>query len=85
MSVNFQTLAPIIAACVTSGGIIFQMGKQSEKLEIIGLKVEAQEKKYSLNNEKVCEIYNKLNVLQNDVTNIKEDITEIKQYIRNKK
>jgi|TARA_B110001450_G_C17186478_1_gene305577 peptidoglycan hydrolase CwlO-like protein len=83
MSVNFQTLAPIIAACATSGGIIFQMGKQSEKLEIIGLKVEAQEKKYSLNNEKVCEIYNKLNVLQNNVSNIKEDITEIKSYIKN--
>ena len=83
MSVNFQTLAPIIAACATSGGIIFQMGKQSEKLEIIGLKVEAQEKKYSLNNDKVCEIYNKLNVLQNNVSNIKEDITEIKSYIKN--
>ena len=85
MSVNFQTMAPIIAACATSGGIIFQMGKQSEKLEIIGLKVEAQEKKYSLNNDKVCEIYNKLNVLQNNVSNIKGDITEIKSYIRTKK
>jgi hypothetical protein len=85
MSVNFQTLAPIIAACATSGGIIFQMGKQSEKLEIIGLKVEAQEKKGGFNNEKICEIYNNLNVLQNDVTNIKEDITEIKTYIRTKK
>ena len=85
MSVNFQTLAPIIAACVTSGGIIFQIGKQYEKLEVIGFNVDAQEKKYYLNNKKVGEIYNKLNVLQNDVENIKEDITEIKQYIRNKK
>ena len=85
MSVNFQTLGPIMAACATAGGIVFQIGKQSEKLEIIGLKVEAQEKKYSLNNDKVSEIYNKLNVLQNDVSNIKEDITEIKSYIRNKK
>ena len=85
MSVNFQTLAPIIAACMTTGGIIFQIGKQSEKVEVMGFKVEAQEKNYSLNNDKVCEIYNKLNVLQNDVTNIKEDITEIKSYIRNKK
>jgi len=85
MSVNFQKIGPIIAACVTTGGIIFQIGKQSEKVEVMGFKVEAQEKNYSLNNDKVCEIYNKLNVLQNDVTNIKEDITEIKSYIRNKK
>ena len=42
--VNFQHLAPILAACVTTGGIVFQIGKQSERLEIIGLKVEAQEK-----------------------------------------
>ena len=85
MSVNFQKIGPIIAACVTTGGIVFQMGKQSEKLEFIGLKVDAQEKKGGFNNDKICEIYNKLNILQNDVTNIKEDITEIKTYIRNKK
>jgi cysteine synthase A len=45
MSVNFQQIAPIIAACLTSGGVIFQIGKHAEKLDIIGLKVEAQEKK----------------------------------------
>lgn len=85
MSVNFQTLAPIIGACMTTGGLIFQVGKQSEKLDSLGLKVEAQEKKDIFNNEKICEIYNKINILQNDVSNIKEDINEIKSYIRNKK
>ena len=45
MSVNFQQLAPILAACMTTGGVIFQIGKHAEKLEIISLKVEAQEKK----------------------------------------
>ena len=85
MSVNFQTLAPIIGAFMTTGGLIFQVGKQTERLDTIGLKVEAQEKKYIFNNEKICEIYNKMNILQNDVTNIKEDINEIKSYIRNKK
>ena len=44
MSVNFQQLAPILAACMTTGGVIFQIGKHAEKLEIISLKVEAQEK-----------------------------------------
>jgi hypothetical protein len=85
MSVNFQTLAPIIGAFMTTGGLIFQVGKQSERLDTIGLKVEAQEKKNIFNNEKICEIYNKMNILQNDVSNIKEDINEIKSYIRNKK
>ena len=85
MSVNFQTLAPIIGAFMTTGGLIFQVGKQSERLDTIGLKVEAQEKKDIFNNEKICEIYNKMNILQNDVSNIKEDINDIKSYIRNKK
>lgn len=85
MSVNFQTLAPIIGAFMTTGGLIFQVGKQAEKLDSLGLKVEAQEKKDIFNNEKICEIYNKINILQNDVSNIKEDINEIKSYIRNKK
>ena len=85
MSVNFQTLAPIIGAFMTTGGLIFQVGKQSERLDTIGLKVEAQEKKDIFNNEKICEIYNKMNILKNDVSNIKEDINEIKSYIRNKK
>ena len=49
MSVNFQHLAPIIAVCVTTGGIIFQIGIQSERLETIGFKVQAQEKKYTTN------------------------------------
>ena len=45
MSVNFQHIAPILAACMTTSGVIFQIGKHAEKLDIIGLKVEAQEKK----------------------------------------
>ena len=85
MSVNFTQLAPIIGAFVTTGGILFQIGKQAEKLDTIGIKVEAQEKKDIFNNEKICEIYNKVNILQNDISNIKEDINEIKSYIRNKK
>jgi len=83
--VNFQHLAPILAACVTTGGIVFQIGKQSERLEIIGLKVEAQEKKGFSNNQTICDIHNTVNLLKNDLSNIKEDIHDIKTYIRNKK
>jgi len=54
MSVNFQQLAPIIAACVTTGGIVFQIGKQSERLESLGIKVEAQEKQNISVNNFIC-------------------------------
>ena len=84
MSINFQTLAPIIAGCTTIGGMIFQIGKQSEKLEFIGLKVEAQEKKYEFNTTKICDIHGDMNFLKNDISNIKEDIQEIKTYITKK-
>jgi len=83
--INFQHLAPILATCVTTGGIVFQIGKHSEKLESIGFKVEAQEKKDFSNNQKICDIYNTVNLLKNDLSNIKTDINDIKTYIRNKK
>jgi hypothetical protein len=84
MSVNFQQIAPIIAACVTSGGVIFQIGKHAEKLDIIGLKVEAQEKKDDYKNKTVNEILGQLNVVKNDVGNIKDDIKDIKSYMATK-
>ncbi len=82
MSVNFQQLAPILAACMTTGGVIFQIGKQSEKLELIGMKVEAQEKKEAYYNQSISQLLGKLDVLKNDVGNIKEDIKEIKSYMK---
>ncbi len=82
MSVNFQQLAPILAACMTTGGVIFQIGKQSEKLELIGIKVEAQEKKEVYYNQSISQLLGKLDVLKNDVGNIKEDIKEIKSYMK---
>lgn len=81
MSVNFQQLAPIIAACVTSGGVIFQIGKHAEKLDIIGLKVEAQEKNENYKNQTINEILGNINLVKNDVENIKEDIKDIKNYM----
>ena len=84
MSINFQTLGPVIAACTTIGGMVFQMGKQSEKLELIGFKVEAQEKKYEFNNEKICDIHSTMDILKHDISNIKENIKDIKSYIKDK-
>ena len=81
MSVNFHQLAPILAACMPTGGVIFQIGKHSEKLEIIGLKVEAQEKKGTVNNQSIFEILGTVNLLKNDTENIKQDIREIKDKV----
>ena len=78
MSINMQIIGPVIAASATVGGMIFQMGKQSEKLDFLGSKVEAQEKKEEFMNGKLCEIYNKMNTLQSDVSYMKEDIHDIK-------
>ena len=82
MSVNFQQLAPILAACMTTGGVIFQIGKHAEKLEIISLKVEAQEKKEEYYNQSINQLLGSMNILKNDVGNIKDDIKEIKDYMR---
>ena len=85
MSINFQQLAPILAACVTTGGVIFQIGKQAEKLELIGIKVEAQEKKEEYYNQSISQLLGKMDVLKNDVGNIKGDIKDITEYIKNSK
>lgn len=82
MSVNFQQLAPIIAACVTTGGIVFQIGKQSERLESLGIKVEAQEKQNISVNNVICGMDTKLNIISNDLSHLKNDISEIKQKIK---
>tara|TARA_B100000214_G_C23962272_1_gene625881 strand:- start:980 stop:1234 length:255 start_codon:yes stop_codon:yes gene_type:complete len=84
MSVNFQHLAPILAACMTTGGVVFQIGKHAEKLELIGVKVEAQEKKETYYNQSISQLLGKMDVLKNDMGNIKEDIKEIKDYMKSK-
>ena len=85
MSVNFQQMAPILAACMTTGGVIFHIGKQAERLDIISNTVEAQEKKGNTNNNSICEMLGKIDILRNDITNIKEDIHDIKGYMGNSK
>lgn len=80
---NFQQIAPLIGACITTGGLIFQIGKQSERLEMVGLKVEAQEKKGNLNHESIFEILGTVNLLKSDSENIKQDISKIKDKLCN--
>ena len=81
MSINFNTIAPISATIISLGGIVFQIGKHSEKLDIIGLKVEAQEKKEENTISYINDIKSAIQVLQMDVSYIKEDVHDIKSTI----
>ena len=81
MSIPLTQLAPLIAATTTVGGLIFQIGKHSEKLDIIGLKVEAQEKKEEHTISYINDIKSAIQVLQMDVSYIKEDVHDIKSII----
>ena len=56
MSLNFNTLAPISATVLSIGGLIFQMGRHSEKLDILNTVVYAQEKKVVENHDSINDI-----------------------------
>ena len=79
---NFQMLAPIIGCSATISGVIFQIGKQSEKLDGINFKVEAQEKKQTFDNQKICEIHETVTTLKNDISYIRGEVHEIKQSLK---
>ena len=81
MSITLVQLAPMIAATTTVGGLIFQIGKHAEKLDIIGFKVEAQEKKEEHLNQSVNDIKASIQSLQKDISYIKEDVHDIKTSI----
>jgi len=49
MSINFNTLAPISATVLSLGGLVYQIGRNSEKLDLLNNKVYAQEKKVDEN------------------------------------
>ena len=62
-------------------GDMLELGKHSEKLDIIGLKVEAQEKKEEHTISSINDIKSAIQVLQMDVSYIKEDVHDIKSTI----
>jgi len=81
MSINVLQLAPMIAAGTTVGGLIFQIGKHAEKLDLIGYKVEAQEKKVEHTNTDLNEIKSSIQALQMDISYIKDEVHDIKQKV----
>ena len=78
MSVNLQQFLPLMGGLISVGGLIFKMGQHAEKIDVLDLKVYAQEKKVELNHKIINEIHNDLSILRNDISYMKEDIHEIK-------
>tara|TARA_Y100000817_G_C16853284_1_gene542925 strand:- start:2133 stop:2387 length:255 start_codon:yes stop_codon:yes gene_type:complete len=78
MNIKLQSMAPVLGMFITTGGIIFQIGKHSERLEVIGLKVEAQEKEVQNTYQGINQVNNKLNIITNDMGHVKKDINDIK-------
>ena len=78
MSVNLQQFFPLMGGLISVGGLIFKMGQHAEKLDVLDLKVYAQEKKVELNHNIINDIHNDLSILRNDISYMKEDIHEIK-------
>ena len=81
MSLNFNTLAPISATVLSIGGLIFQIGRHSEKLDVLGNTVYAQEKKVNDNYKYINDM--KLFISKTDerldkINDINDDIKEIK-------
>ena len=81
MSLNFNTLAPISATVLSIGGLIFQIGRHSEKLDVLGNTVYAQEKKVNDNYTYINDM--KMFISRTDerldkINDINDDIKEIK-------
>lgn len=79
MSVNLQQFLPLMGGLISVGGLIFKMGQHAEKIDVLDLKVYAQEKKVELNHNIINDIHNDLSILRNDISYMKEDIHEIKK------
>ena len=66
-----------IGGILSTGGIIFHIGKQSEKLETMGFEVKALEKKMK-HNMFMNNINGKLLLADEKLKNIEEDVKKLK-------
>lgn len=69
-------------AVISIAGIVFKIGQQSERLEMLGIKVEAQENKSIKEIEHISDIKNDMTLLKTDLSYIKQDIHDIKKKIK---
>jgi hypothetical protein len=75
---SVHNLIPFIGASLSIGGIIFQIGKQSEKLHSVGFQVNALEQKDDYYNNFMNDIHSKLLLADEKLKNIENDVKFIK-------
>ena len=78
MSINFNTLAPISATVLSLGGLVFQIGRHSEKLDLLNNKVYAQEKKVEENYKYINDMKIFMNRSDEKLDDMNTSIKEIK-------
>ena len=78
MSINFNTIAPISATVLSIGGLVFQIGKHSEKLDLLNNKVYAQEKKVEENYKYINDMKIFMNRSDEKLDDMNTSIKEIK-------
>ena len=78
MSINFNTLAPISATVLSLGGLVFQIGRHSEKLDLLNNKVYAQEKKVEENYKYINDMKIFMNRSDEKLDDMNTTIKEIK-------
>ena len=78
MSINFNTLAPISATVLSLGGLVFQIGRHSEKLDLLNNKVYAQEKKVDENYKYINDMKIFMNRSDEKLDDMNTSIKEIK-------
>jgi len=78
MATAIPSLIPTFGAALSIAGIIFQIGKHTEKLDSIGFQVDALEKKDDGYNIFLNNIHTKLLLSEEKLKNIESDVKYIK-------
>ena len=79
MSLTFNTIAPITATVIYIGGLIFQIGKHSEKLDLLSNKVYAQESKVDVNDKSINNLRIFISRSDEKLDDMNSSIKEIKK------
>lgn len=78
MSINVTTIAPISATIISIAGLIFHLGKNSEKLDILGNTVYAQEVKVNENHKYINEMKVFMSRYDEKIDDVNNNIKDIK-------
>jgi len=78
MSINLTTIAPISATIISITGLIFHLGKNSEKLDLLGRTVHAQEIKVSDNYKYINDMKVFMSRYDEKIDDINNNIKDIK-------